>query len=278
MRRSKLVIIEGIPGSGKTSTARFAARWLEERGLHPRLHLEGDVDHLADFESVACLGAAQYASLCRQFPGWKSTLDALARPRADGEIWLSFGKLDNPPAELRAALSAQDVYNQPEADFLRLSRERWAEFAAQAGQGEEVYVFECCLLQNQLTTLMAVHDTPPARIAAHLRAIAADLAPLRPLLVYLDPPDVRAVLRRAAAERPAGWLEFVVHYTAGQAWGRARGLNGLEGMLDFYAARRDLEKELFPGLFPGGLWLEHAGEDWPATTRQVERALTERLV
>ena len=277
MNQSKLVIIEGIPGAGKTSTARFAADWLGQRGLDARLFLEGNLDHPADFEAVACLSAAQFAALKGQFPAWQAELDGLAQARANGEIWLSFARLTNPPGELRAALSALDVYNLPEAEFMRLSRERWGEFAAQAAAGEAVFVFECCLLQNQLTTLLAVHDTPPARIAAHLHALCASLAALHPLVIYLDPPDVRAALRRVAAERPPDWLDFVIHYTTGQAWGRSHAAHGLEGMLDFYAARRELEKDLFPALFPDGLWLAQAGQDWPATMAQAAQFLAAQM-
>ena len=65
---TKLILIEGIPGSGKTSAARFICNWLESHGRRPRLFLEGDWQHPADFESVACLDDAEYARLRAQFP------------------------------------------------------------------------------------------------------------------------------------------------------------------------------------------------------------------
>jgi len=273
----KLVLIEGIPGAGKTSTARFVADWLRARGCAVRLHLEGDPDHPADFEATACLSAEQFAELCARFPQQQAALESLARrsKSARGELLLCFAKLDNPPADLRSALMERDVYNLPEADFLRVSLRRWQEFAAAAQAGQAVYVFECCLLQNQLTTLMAVHDASLQRIAAQLESVAQAIAPLAPLAIYLDPPAVRDALLRVCAERPREWLDFVCAYTAGQAWGKARGLSGLEGMLSFYEARRELEHSLFPWLFPGGLWLDQAGQDWPGSLARVEARLAQ---
>ena len=278
MHSPKLVMIEGIPGSGKTSMARAAADWLGARGFDARLFLEGNMEHPADFESVACLSAGQFAGLRERFPGWRDALDALERTTPDGEVLIRFGKLTDPPADLQSTLSAHDVYNLPEVDFMRVTLARWREFSAAAAKEDGVYVFECCLLQNQTTTLMAVHDTPPERMTAHLSAIASAIAPLNPLVIYLEPPSVRAALERVAAERPPAWLAFVTAFTCWQAWGARRakrGLQGFEGMVAFYEARRDLEKALFAGLFPRGLWIEGAGADWDQTSTRVNAYLAD---
>jgi thymidylate kinase len=52
---TKLIVVEGIPGSGKTTTANFIKELLDERNISNQLFLEGDLNHPADFESVACL-------------------------------------------------------------------------------------------------------------------------------------------------------------------------------------------------------------------------------
>ena len=51
---TKLILVEGLPGSGKTTTAVFVADWLKEHGMETAVFLEGSLDHPADFESVAC--------------------------------------------------------------------------------------------------------------------------------------------------------------------------------------------------------------------------------
>jgi DNA polymerase III delta prime subunit len=49
---TRLYIFEGVPGSGKTTSAK----WLKSRlGEIAKLFLEGDPEHPADYESVACL-------------------------------------------------------------------------------------------------------------------------------------------------------------------------------------------------------------------------------
>jgi hypothetical protein len=188
---------------------------------------------------------------------------------------IAYRKLGDQAHALASVLADDDIYNLTPGDFMRLTLDRWEDFATKAAAGDAVYVFECCLLQNQLTTLMAVHDLPPEPIGAHLAQIARAIAPLDPLVIYLEPPSIRAALEQAAAERPPEWLEFVSAYTCGQAWGKKRGLNGLEGVVAFYEARRDLEKALFTELFPHGLWLERAGLDWALSRAQVRDYLAD---
>jgi hypothetical protein len=270
------VIVEGIPGSGKTSTARFAAGRLARRGVPTRLHLEGDLDHPADYESTACLGAGAYTALRAAFPAWGAELDRLAFRRGE-EVLLSYRRLDAPPAGLFAALASKDVYELPLADWQRVTLARWEEFSRAAAQGDDAYVFECCLLQNLLTTPLARFDQPEAQAAAHVLRAAGAISALRPALIYLDPPSVRAALEKAAAERPREWFDFVSAYTCGQAWGAARGLSGFEGLVRFYETRRALEKSLIPALAALGfdvLWLDNAGLDWDADHARVDAFLT----
>lgn len=274
MGRTKLVIVEGIPGAGKTSTAHWIHAWLNLNGFEARLHLEGDLDHPADFESTACLTDAEFNHLLDEFPAWSETLSGLAQPR-EQNVFVGYRKVNGLPEGLFQALARREVYEQPDADFRRVTLHKWAEFAAKAAAGKNCYVFECCLLQNQLTTLMAVHDLPDEAIAAQVLAIAAVLRELNPLIVYLEPPSVRAGLERIAGQRPREWLNFVIRYTTTQAWGQRRGAAGFEGLVRFYETRRDLEKKLFPRLGWRGLWEENAGQDWTRTLGRLRQFMAE---
>ena len=82
----------------------------------------------------------------------------------------------------------------------------------------------------------------------HLQRLAATVHPLDPLLVYLWQPDTRATLKRAAAVRPTEWLDFVIGYVTGQAWGSAAGQAGFDGMVAFYEMRKAIELAALPDL------------------------------
>lgn len=89
-----------------------------------------------------------------------------------------------------------------------------------------------------------------------------------PPALYLEgdldhrPRDVRGTLERVAAERPVAWREFVTAYLTQQAYGRARGLAGYEGVIAFYELRQTLELELLPRLGVTTLWVDPSDGDW----------------
>ncbi len=268
----RLVIVEGIPGSGKTSVARFASGWLEKQGLATALYLEGDLDHPADFESVARLDAQQLAALQARFPGQAAWL--AGQVDVQGESYLvSYHKLqrdfkNQAPDQLFAALQRYDLYEQPLEVFQPLVLQRWRAFVQNALQDKKVYLFECCFLQNPLTMLIGRNNAGAQQASSFILEIAAAIQALNPLLIYLLPPSASQALQHVAAERPPEWLDFVIHYHTEQGYGLAHGLSGAVGLVKFYEMRQALEMSLLPRLPMHTCLVEHV--DWERTHRQIQ--------
>lgn len=253
MRRHKLILIEGVPGSGKTTLASHVQRHLAAHGVPTRLVIEGDLDHPADFEMVAHYTAQDFEALLARYPDERGVLEAGAEAIGD-DRFVPFRLLEqraSPPLSvgLLDELARHDVYETPlPATYCRLAIDRWARFVAKAQAAPEVVILESCFLQNPLTVLLAKHNVAPEEAAEHMRRLAETVAPLDPLLVYLWQPDTRATLEHAARERPADWLNFVVGYVTRQAWGQANGVRGFDGMVAFYEMRKALELYILPDL------------------------------
>ena len=268
----KLILVEGIPGSGKSTTARFVCDWLEDHGQQPALFLEGDWDHPADFESVACLDEREVATLLAQFPEQAAFLAEHAR-REDAAWFFSYRKLhheygEQMPDALFEALARFEIYDLPADRHQHLLLQRWRHFATRAVTEELVYVFECCFLQNPLTTLLARHDLPVETVYRHVLALAEIVRPLQPKLIYLAQNDVRATLETIRGQRPQEWADFVTWYLTGQAYGRSRGLSGFDGVVDFYAMRQALELEFLKTLPVASVVLPDS-DDWDVRYRRL---------
>jgi len=282
MKPVKLVIVEGVPGSGKTTTARFVRDWLMERDHPPYLCLEGDLDHPADYESVACLTQEEATRLIARHPSERELLEQRAIVRGD-DVFYGYRKLQDElggqiPGELFDELARHEIYDLPADKYRRLAAERWESFAANAFTSQYIYIFECCFLQNPLTVLLAKHNLDAQEASRHILSVAESLKNLQPLIIYLDPPNLRHTLEQAARTRPKEWLDFVIQYITGQAWGAATGLTGFDGMVRFYEERRDVERSIFDRLKWKKLWVSSAGQDWEDTRAQVagflEQAVT----
>jgi hypothetical protein len=272
---TKLILVEGIPGSGKTNTAQYITSQLSSSGIETALFLEGDWDHPADFESVACLDTAQVQELKNRFPQHVGFLDSQVRVQ-DGDHFFSYQRIAHenhgqiPPA-LVEALSIYEIYEQPVEKFRRLLLKRWREFAASAAQGTQVYIFECCFLQNPLTFYLGRNDESLPDTQAFVLELAHSIQFLEPRLIYLHPGEVAATLQRVAAERPPEWLDLVIGYHTQQGHGLAQGWQGFEGAVKFYQMRQSIELDLLPEIPFPTLCVKHT--TWEQDYVQIEQFL-----
>ena len=110
---------------------------------------------------------------------------------------------------------------------------------------DTTYVFECCFLQNPLTMGLIKYDLPEATLRAYIERIATIIAPLQPVLVYVDQTDVEKSFRKALNERPTEWADGFVSYYTEQAYGVNHSLSGVEGTIMILQVRQALEHQLF---------------------------------
>ena len=88
----RLLLVEGTPGSGKTSTVRWAARWLARGGARVAAHCEGDRQP-ADLAWQWWLSPGEFEALCRRYPGAESELRRCAWVGAVG-MAVAYTKVD----------------------------------------------------------------------------------------------------------------------------------------------------------------------------------------
>src|SRR5512133_1901326 len=226
MPSTKLILLEGIPGSGKSTAGEYLQSFLEKAGHCVRFWREGDFDHPADFEGVACLTGLQFQNLLTHYPGLMPLFEEQLTVRGDDHL-LKYRKLQqlHPqqlPLKLIVELSGHDVYDGLTMEsYCRLALQRWQDFQKTAEFSNEITILECCFLQNPLTVMLARHNADPQIVRDHILKIADIIEPLTPLVVYLQPQDVRAALHQIRSERPREWSDFVTWYLTGQAYGKA---------------------------------------------------------
>lgn len=243
-----IVIVEGLPGSGKSTNAADLAAWLAAAGAKVEHWPEGRADHPVDFEHVSLLTDEAFRRIAEEEPDSWRTLRAHAEPTIDGWLVRHTDQLEL-PTELAAQIRSADVYDGDIAleHHARALSESWRDYGAQAS-GAGVQVWECVLIQNPVCAFVARFDRRPEELAAHVEGLVAAVRDRNPMLVYLDPGDPEPALRRAAAERPEWWSELVIEYHTGQGYGLRSGLEGFDGYIEFMRMRRALELDLLPRL------------------------------
>lgn len=272
--QSKLILFEGIPGSGKSTAAVMLQNFLESKDIPSRFWREGDFDHPADFEGIARLSKSQFEELLSQYPELVDLIQEYTSIR-DDDYLLKYRKLQTLHLQriyqsLVDELSRLDVYDGlPMDEYCRLALDRWQDFCESMKVLDEVSLMECVYLQNPLTVMLARYDANPQVTRQYIERLTNIILDLNPLVIYLHPINVTAALQHVRSERPKEWADFVIWYLTGQEYGKAHHLSGYEGVIEFYEMRQKLEVEILRGLPIQQRVIQHAGNEWKRCNNEI---------
>ena len=187
---TRLIIVEGLPGSGKSTTAAMVAAELEARGKNVVCVDEGAANHPADVGDY-------------DFPDFASERATIL------DTWRTFTDRTAPCT---------------------------------------TYVFNCVLLQNPMCETMMRFGMDEDESRRYIGEIAEIIAPLHPMVTYIDEPNAKAAIDGVLDERGDSWLNAVIDYHTSQGYGKAHGLRGYEGYIACLEERRERELRILRSL------------------------------
>ncbi|MEH7444160.1 hypothetical protein V7201_17745 [Bacillus sp. JJ1122] len=249
---TKLILVEGLPGSGKSTTAKMIKEILTEQNVKAELYMEGHHDHPADYEGVAYFTEEEFVHLLEANEGLSKIFQEKAFVKR-GRRLLPYMKIKTElgeefPDKLLEEISKKDVYELPLEENIAVIAESWEEFAKQAEANDLVYIFECCFIQNPVTVGMIKYGAPDEASIDYVKKLADAVGDLNPLLVYVKQENVDKSFRKAVTERPEDWFNGFVHYYTAQGYGLKNVLNGLDGTIEVLKARQELELKILEHL------------------------------
>lgn len=248
MMSSKLVLVEGLPGFGKTTTARLVHDILTEMNLKSQLFLEGDLEHPADYDGVAYFNEHEFNALLVTHNKNKDMLGNLVIKQGD-RYFLEYRKIKNEygssfPDDLLQDVVKHDIYELSLDQNRQLITDKWKTFAENVSTKSDSFIFDCCFIQNPVTMGMIKHDAKKDDIISYVKELANIVERLNPLLIYVEQSDLKHSFRKAVKERPKKWSEGFIEYYTNQGYGKNHNYQGLEGTLEVLKARQELEREI----------------------------------
>jgi hypothetical protein len=145
-----LVMVEGQPGSGRSTTARGIASWLADQQVEVEHWAEGHsddpVDHAVGAEQVVVLETADLLALAAESPAMSQAL--LGAAEQHGDVWLVRQERhpDLPPALVERLVDAARGTRVPADVSTALVADRWEPFGATLPRG--VHVWESVPLRS----------------------------------------------------------------------------------------------------------------------------------
>lgn len=254
--KNRLILIEGIPGSGKSTISSKVRDYLESKGVKVKLYNEGEA-HPADMAWNAYLSIEEYNEILKNNPNHEKKIRENSTLEEDYAVVaytkLGFGNKEN---ELMKFFQSHEVCDGRVSLelFKELHFKRWRKFAKTVDK-DSIVIFECSYLQNHVNELMGVHNKDTEFIINYMIDLIKTVEDLKPKLIYLSQQDINETISRVSDERRSSnkeiwpdWIDMVIEYVENSKYGKANKLEGFEGVIDFLKARKEIELKVIEKL------------------------------
>lgn len=269
--KNKLILVEGIPGSGKTSTAHA----LEEIIDAPiEKFIEGDL-HPADFAWCACLQENEYNDLLSNYPELEGDIKRFSKPLND-EIVLAYTQIRTERREFYEFCSKREIYQgviSKEA-FKSKHLDLWKQFKSKG----KVYIFES-FFQTQIVELFGMHSCEMDEILLYFNKLLDLVREMNPLIIYLQQENVEETIDRVAKERVyekhTDWIQLVEEYIGSLTYGKKSKLKGYERSIQFFKDRKALELDVFKNIHAEVVMIDNSDYDFNKVIQKIKDYLKE---
>ena len=264
---TKLILVEGIPGSGKTTIAKKIEKFLAEKNIPAECFVEGEL-HPADLAWLSYLTCEEYNDLIIKYPLHKDLLENNSIIDEDYAL-IAYTRLGFHPDQnpLMSYLQTKEIFDGKLSiqDFLNINLKRWRKFCQKAVSEDKVYIFECAFLQNHINELIAINDVEDDFLLEYFKKLECTVEQLNPALIYLEQADINKTIDHIAKERVSedkkampDWIDYVEK----SKYGKKHDINGFDGVIKYFEKRVEAEKKIIKHLNMKTFIATRQNDDW----------------
>lgn len=279
--KNRLILIEGIPGSGKSTISSKVRDYLENKGIKVKLYNEGE-GHPADMAWNAYISMEEYNELLKSNPNHEEKIKEHSRVENDYAIvaYTRLGLGENEKDLIKFFQDHEVCDGRVSLElFKNLHLKRWSNFAKTV-DSDSVVIFECAYLQNHVNELMGANNKDIDFIINYMMELIKTVEELQPKLIYLSQEDINETISRVSDERRSSnkeiwpdWIDMVIEYVENSKYGKANNLKGFEGVIDFLKARKEIEFKVIENLNIDKSIIFNKDYNWDKVLEQVIKSL-----
>ena len=249
---SQLIMLEGLPSTGKTTNARFIHIQLERNDINAEWIHEVAMPHPVLFFDEVGLTYDEYDRFLKVYPKASDVLNKIAVfKKSTVGIHLpeiQWNYKDEIGEEIYQALVAFDAWNFPLDVYKQFALEKWAHFAEKALQNRnKVYIIDSAIFQFQIFTFL-FKNRPYEELQNFIDQITDIIQPLKPYLIYLYRENTETTIDYLENDRGTSYLEYIWNRDKAQPYyaGKPPGAESFKQFLRDYAGMAELLFDLFP--------------------------------
>ena len=256
----KIIFVEGIPGSGKTTRTHDIYKKLKCEGKKVEVYHECEVNPL-DLARYAILSKREFDLLLEEVGKRKDKEKnervykkiTMLSEVIDGRVYLALQDmyLDEDLKGIGISLRNRDVYNGNYSFevFREEHIKRWSHFKREVYCEDVIYLFDGILLQSPLFELMGFYELSEKKIVQYINELLGILNLRDSKLLYTHVNNVESVLKNACDKRKGEkekWEQGFYKWIENSNYCIKRDYHGFEGMVHFLKERQCLEMNALP--------------------------------
>jgi hypothetical protein len=249
MKKIRLILFEGIPGSGKTTTSKLLHKYFIENGITSKAYEEG-CEHPVDLPYYAYLTIKEYDNVLAEFV---EQFDWMKRNVIVEEdyVLVPYKKPEPHPKndDLILYLSSKEFcYSKKPVtsfnEFKKVFYKRFENYVFKVNNEREVTIFESVLLQHQIHDINRLYpEIEDDEIINYIKNIANIIKPLNPILFYISQNSVEESLKTTAERRlNSKWVA--------------------QDKIEYYKKRKELELKIISNLPIKSYILDNTDYNW----------------
>lgn len=267
---TRLIIVEGLPCSGKSTTSKKIANYISSLDISNALYEEGDLNHPADYEYHAYITKDVFDRFSKnlQLKVKKESIKVL-----DGFVF----PLKKADKEEQKTLMKYKIYDrlpwEVEKDVML---DKWERFYNSCHK-DKMHIFECCMIQNPMCETVIRFDFNIDQSEKFIQSIFKKVSGLNPLLIYLKTGDVKKRIKEVSSNRDKKWLEFAISYHENGKFAKNRNLEGFSGYIECLERRQKREIKIIDKLDVNKKIIINPFLNWNETIKEIERTIDKYL-
>ena len=262
---SQLIMLEGMPSTGKTTNSRFIQIQLERSSMKTEWVHEVAMPHPVLFFDEAGMTYDEYDNFIKTYPQTADILNSIAvfRKSTVGihlpELqWNCGDKIDS---KVYQALLEYDVWNFPIDVYKKFALEKWEYFTRKALENrDKVYIIDSAVFQFQIFTFL-FKNRPYQELQSFIEQIGDIIRPLNPCLLYFYRENTEATIDYLVKDRGISYLEYIWNRDKDQPY-YADKPPGAESFKQFLRDYADMANLLFASLQINKISFEISNGNW----------------
>lgn len=259
----KLILVEGLPGAGKTTVARKLKKQLEEQGRSVKYY-EVKGRHPTDMAWQAYLTKEEYHQFIAECLNlWMMSKQSISDDELirrieeqswceGGHVTMAYQKIHFPEdiyGKLTKKLVDKEI-NRGKVSFeqyRKIHLEKWNKFGQDMMVKNETAIFESSFLQDHIFEILCSYELSDIKIVDYIMELAEAVKYLNPWIAYVRTENIGTLISNTARERAnpvdseKDWFSQIEQWTRNTKFGMKNHLSGRKGVLRLLEERQRLD-------------------------------------